>query len=103
MQINPVAQDAERSDRHAAIERTIFLNVMLRIIPILILCFFIDYIDRTSLGVLFLPIPKELYLTASAFGFAAGIFPGYLVFEVPSNMAIVRFGARRWIARIMIS
>ncbi|AQH03717.1 MFS transporter (plasmid) [Burkholderia sp. KK1] len=104
MQINPVAQGAERSDRHAAIERKIFLKVTLRIIPILILCFFINYIDRANLGVLFSPISKELHLTASAFGFAAGVFfLGYLVFEVPSNMAIVRFGARRWIARIMIS
>ncbi|BAO91265.1 MFS transporter [Caballeronia cordobensis] len=104
MQINPVAQGAEPSDRHAAIERKIFLKVTLRIIPILILCFFINYIDRANLGVLFSPISKELHLTASAFGFAAGVFfLGYLVFEVPSNMAIVRFGARRWIARIMIS
>ncbi|WP_429484484.1 MFS transporter [Paraburkholderia youngii] len=89
---------------HAAIERKIFRKVTMRIVPILILCFFINYIDRANLGVLFSPISKELHLTASAFGFAAGIFfLGYLVFEVPSNMAIVRFGARRWIARIMIS
>ncbi|SAK78189.1 major facilitator transporter [Caballeronia catudaia] len=104
MQANSVAQSAERSDRHAAIERKIFLKVTLRIVPILILCFFINYIDRANLGVLFSPISKELHLTASAFGFAAGVFfLGYLVFEVPSNMAMVRFGARRWIARIMIS
>ncbi|MGF6444246.1 sugar phosphate permease [Paraburkholderia youngii] len=104
MQLNPVAQGPERSDMHAAIERKIFRKVTMRIVPILILCFFINYIDRANLGVLFSPISKELHLTASAFGFAAGIFfLGYLVFEVPSNMAIVRFGARRWIARIMIS
>ncbi|MGF6732083.1 sugar phosphate permease [Paraburkholderia youngii] len=104
MQLNPVAQGPERSDMHAAIERKIFRKVTMRIVPILILCFFINYIDRANLGVLFSPISKELHLTASAFGLAAGIFfLGYLVFEVPSNMAIVRFGARRWIARIMIS
>jgi sugar phosphate permease len=104
MQNHPRAQSAERSSEHAALERKIFLKVTLRIIPILILCFFVNYIDRANLGVLFSPISKELHLSASAFGFAAGIFfLGYLVFEVPSNMAIVRFGARRWIARIMIS
>lgn len=104
MQNHPRARSAERSSEHAALERKIFLKVTLRIIPILILCFFVNYIDRANLGVLFSPISKELHLSASAFGFAAGIFfLGYLVFEVPSNMAIVRFGARRWIARIMIS
>ncbi|AUT72435.1 MFS transporter [Paraburkholderia hospita] len=104
MQHNPVAQHSAHSGSHTAIERKIFLKVTLRIIPILILCFFINYIDRANLGVLFSPISKELNLSASAFGFAAGIFfLGYLVFEVPSNMAIVRFGARLWIARIMIS
>lgn len=100
MQYDPVAQH----DMHIAIERKLFLKVTLRIIPILILCFFINYIDRANLGVLFSPLSKELHLSASAFGLAAGIFfLGYLVFEVPSNMAIVRFGARLWIARIMIS
>ena len=95
MQHNPVAQHSAHSGSHTAIERKIFLKVTLRIIPILILCFFINYIDRANLGVLFSPISKELNLSASAFGFAAGIFfLGYLVFEVPSNMAIVRFGAR---------
>jgi MFS family permease len=104
MQHNPVEQLSAHFGSHTAIERKIFRKVTLRIIPILILCFFINYIDRANLGVLFSPMSKEFHLTASAFGFAAGIFfLGYLVFEVPSNMAIVRFGARLWIARIMIS
>ncbi|CAB5300946.1 major facilitator transporter [Burkholderia multivorans] len=85
-------------------ERQIFRKVSMRILPVLILCFFINYVDRANLGVLFSPLSKDLGLSASSFGLAAGLFyVGYLLFEVPSNMAMVRFGARVWIARIMVS
>jgi len=85
-------------------ERQIFRKVSMRILPVLILCFFINYVDRANLGVLFSPLSKDLGLSASSFGLAAGLFyVGYLLFEIPSNMALVRFGARVWIARIMIS
>jgi MFS family permease len=87
-----------------AMERQIFKKISLRILPVLILCFFINYVDRANLGVLFSPLSKDLNLTAASFGFAAGLFyVGYLLFEIPSNIAMARFGARRWIARIMIS
>jgi MFS family permease len=75
-----------------------------RLIPFLILCFFVAYLDRVNVGVAALTMNKELGLTAEMFGFGVGIFFfGYVMFEVPSNLILERVGARRWIARIMIS
>jgi MFS family permease len=76
----------------------------LRLVPILAVAYFFSYIDRTNVGFAALTMNRDLHLTATQFGWAAGIFYiGYCVFEVPSNLALYRFGARRWLARIMIS
>jgi MFS family permease len=70
----------------------------------LILCFLVGILDRVNLGFEALTMNKELGLTAEMFGFGVGIFFfGYFIFEVPSNLILERVGARRWIARIMIS
>jgi MFS family permease len=75
-----------------------------RLIPFLILCYFVAYLDRINAGFAALTMNKELGLTAEMFGFGAGIFfIGYFIFEVPSNLILERVGARRRIARIMIS
>jgi MFS transporter, ACS family, tartrate transporter len=75
-----------------------------RLIPFLTLCYIIAFLDRVNVGFAALTMNKELGLTAEMFGFGAGIFFfGYFIFEVPSNLILERFGARRWIARIMIS
>jgi MFS family permease len=75
-----------------------------RLIPFLILCFLVAILDRVNIGFAALTMNKELGLTAEMFGFGAGIFFfGYFIFEVPSNLILERVGARRWIARIMIS
>src|SRR6516164_5054872 len=75
-----------------------------RLIPFLILCLLIAFLDRVNVGFAALTMNKELGLTAEMFGFGAGIFFfGYFIFEVPSNLILERVGARRWIARIMIS
>jgi MFS transporter, ACS family, tartrate transporter len=75
-----------------------------RLIPFLILCYLIAFLDRVNVGFAALTMNKELGLTAEMFGFGAGIFFfGYFLFEVPSNLILERVGARRWIARIMIS
>ena len=75
-----------------------------RLLPFLILCFFIAYLDRVNVGFAALTMNRELGLTAEMYGFGAGIFFfGYFIFEVPSNLILERVGARRWIARIMIS
>ncbi|MEV4314604.1 MFS transporter [Actinocrispum sp. NPDC049592] len=76
-----------------------------RLVPYLGLLYFVNYLDRVNIGFAGPNgMSKELGLTATAFGFASGVFfIGYLILEVPSNLALHRFGARRWIARIMIS
>jgi ACS family tartrate transporter-like MFS transporter len=75
-----------------------------RLIPFLTLCYVVAFLDRVNVGFAALTMNKELGLTAEMFGFGAGIFFfGYFVFEVPSNLILERVGARRWIARIMIS
>src|SRR2546428_13150342 len=76
-----------------------------RLVPYLGLLYFINYLDRVNIGFAGPNgMSEELKLSATAFGFASGVFfIGYLILEVPSNLALHRFGARRWIARIMIS
>ncbi|WP_430296908.1 MFS transporter [Sinomonas sp. B1-1] len=85
-------------------ERQVFRKMAIRLLPILMLGMFISYVDRANLGVLAKPMSLDLGLTAAAFGLAAGLFYiGYLVFEIPSNMMLVKVGARLWIARIMVT
>ena len=75
-----------------------------RLIPFLILCYALNYLDRNNIGFAALTMNKELGFTAEMYGFGAGIFFfGYFIFEVPSNLILERVGARRWFARIMIS
>src|SRR5260370_2960578 len=76
----------------------------LRFVPLLTIAYLFNYVDGTSLGFAALTMNKQLGLSASQFGLAAGIFfLGYSLFEIPSNLLLYRFGARRWLARIMIS
>ena len=76
----------------------------LRFVPLLTIAYLFNYLDRTSLGFAALTMNKQLGLSPSQFGFAAGIlFLGYTLFEIPSNLMLYRVGARRWLARIMIS
>ena len=84
-------------------ERTI-AKVSRRLVPFLMLCYFVAYLDRVNVGFAAITMNQDLGLSATAFGFGAGIFFfSYFIFEVPSNLALERFGARKWIARIMLS
>jgi MFS family permease len=66
--------------------------------------YFVNFLDRTNLGIAKAEISADLQLSATMFGLASGIFfIGYVLVEVPSNLALVRFGARRWLARIAVS
>lgn len=86
------------------IERRTIRKVSLRILPILILGYLIAYIDRSNIGFATLTMGPELGIGSSAFGLAGGLFfIAYVLFEVPSNLAQERVGARLWIARIMVS
>jgi MFS transporter, ACS family, tartrate transporter len=78
-------------------------KVLWRIIPFVFALYVVSYIDRANIGYAALQMNQELGLSGSAFGFAAGVFfIGYFLFEVPSNLALARFGARVWIAFILI-
>lgn len=86
------------------VQKQVVRKITLRLMPVLVLGLFFSYVDRANLGVLFGPLSRDLHLTVADFGLAAGLFYiGYLLFEIPSNMGMVRFGARRWIARIMVT
>ncbi len=76
----------------------------LRLLPFLGLCYAGNFLDRVNVGFAALSMNADLGFTPEIFGFGAGIFfAGYILFEIPSNLALHRFGARIWIARIMIS
>jgi ACS family tartrate transporter-like MFS transporter len=86
------------------LEQRTIAKVSRRLVPFLMLCYFVAYLDRVNVGFAALTMNKDLGISATAFGFGAGIFFfSYFIFEVPSNLALERFGARKWIARIMLS
>ncbi|MCH6470059.1 MFS transporter [Sinomonas terrae] len=92
-------------DTPTSVERSAVKKVALRLVPFVALMFFINYLDRTAIS---FAGPNgmnhDLALSAAQFGFASGVFfIGYILLEVPSNLALHRFGARRWLARIMVS
>src|SRR3982074_2044825 len=75
-----------------------------RLIPFLVLAYFFSYLDRVNLGFAALTMNAELKFSPTVFAWGAGIFfLGYFIFEVPSNLALEKFGASRWIARIMVT
>lgn len=91
--------DARQALRESAIRKNAW-----RLLPLLTLAFVFNYIDRTSVGFAALTMNQDLGLTATQFGWGAGIlFAGYCLFEIPSNLAMYKVGARRWLTRIMIT
>jgi MFS transporter, ACS family, tartrate transporter len=86
------------------IEARTIRKVMWRLLPFLFLCYFVAYLDRVNVGFAKLQMNSALGLSEAAYGLGAGLFfISYFLFEVPSNLALDRFGARLWIARIMLS
>jgi ACS family tartrate transporter-like MFS transporter len=79
-------------------------KISIRIIPFIMLLFFISILDRTNISIASLTMNKDLEFSNLAFGLGAGIFfIGYALFEVPSNLILDKVGARKWIARILIT
>jgi ACS family tartrate transporter-like MFS transporter len=79
-------------------------KVGLRLLPFLFILYVFNFLDRSNVALAALQMNRDLRFSSSAFGFGAGVFfIGYALFEVPSNIILARIGARRWIARIMIS
>jgi len=86
------------------LERSTLRAIRRRLLPVIAVMYFIAFLDRNNVGFAKLSMSADIGLTEAAFGFGAGVFfLGYALFEVPSNGGMVRFGARKWIARIMIS
>src|SRR5580692_9002649 len=101
--VSGVSSSRASTAQDAAVHRAV-QKAALRFVPLLTISYLFNYLDRTSLGFAALTMNQQLGLTASQFGFAAGVFfLGYSLFEIPSNLMLYRFGARRWLARIMIS
>jgi MFS transporter, ACS family, tartrate transporter len=86
------------------IESTVLRKLSFRLLPVLVVGYLVAIIDRANLGVAALTMNADLGLSAAAFGIAASVFfIPYVLLEVPSNLALQRFGARLWIARIMFT
>src|SRR6202162_2427668 len=88
----------------SALERETMAKVTRRLIPLLMVCYFTAYLDRVNVGFAALTMNKALGFSAAVFGVGSGIFfVGYFLFEIPSNLLLAKVGARRWIARILLT
>jgi len=88
----------------ADLERTTMRKVLWRLLPVLFVSYVVSILDRVNVGFAALTMNNDLGLSTTAFGLGAGLyFLTYFFFEVPSNLALERFGARRWLARIMFT
>jgi ACS family tartrate transporter-like MFS transporter len=86
------------------LERSTMARVTWRLLPFLLLLYIISWLDRVNVGFAKLQMNSDLGMSDTAYGFGAGVFfLAYAACEIPSNLMLVRFGARRWIARIMIT
>jgi ACS family tartrate transporter-like MFS transporter len=86
------------------LEKTTIKKLYLRLIPLLFVMTFVNYLDRINIGFAQLEMGERLKIDPAAFGFAGSIFfLGYMLLEVPSNLILHRVGARRWIARILLT
>ena len=91
---------ASREERESAVLR----RVSNRFLWFLLLCYGINFVDRTNIGFAALTMNKELHLSATTFGLAGSALSfAYMLFEIPSNLMLERVGARKWLARIMIT
>jgi len=88
----------------SGVEKRTMRKVMVRIVPFLMVAYFLAYLDRINIGFAALEMNRDLGLSSTVYGWGAGIFfLAYVAFEIPSNLIMERVGARLWIARIMIS
>ncbi|MDF0605860.1 MFS transporter [Neisseriaceae bacterium TC5R-5] len=85
-------------------EDQVYRKIGWRLVPLIMLCYVVAYLDRVNVGFAKLQMSVDLGFSETIFGLGSGIFfLGYFLFEVPSNLALNRFGAKLWIARIMIT
>ena len=90
--------------REAPAELAMYRRTAWRIMPLIMICYFFAFFDRINISFAKFQLQHDLALSDTAYGLGAGLFVvGYVLFEVPSNLILYKVGARRWIARIMIS
>jgi MFS family permease len=95
---------ASAPSNDAMLEAMTMRKITLRIVPFLMICYFVAFVDRVNAGFAALQMNKDIGLSASVFGLGGGLFfIAYVICEVPSNLAMEKVGARLWIARIMIT
>lgn len=93
----------KRTTVDTEIRHRLYNKVAWRLLPLLLLMYIVSFLDRINVGFAKLQMAGSIGLSDAQYGLGAGIFfIGYCLFEIPSNLALHRFGARRWIARIMI-
>ncbi|MFV5376631.1 MFS transporter [Acinetobacter calcoaceticus] len=92
------------SEVDTAVRKSVYRKIAFRLMPFLMLCYFCAYLDRVNVGFAKLQMMSDLQFSEAVYGLGAGIFfIGYFLCEVPSNIVLHKVGARRWIARIMIT
>jgi MFS family permease len=102
MATNTTVMPGQRSDDD--VERALIAKVGWRLMPLIMICYFFAFFDRINIGFAKAALTADLGISNTAYGLGASLFVvGYVLFEVPSNLFLYRMGARRWIARIMIS
>src|SRR5258705_1708108 len=98
------ALDQAPTSSEAAIGASALRKASLRLIPLIALGYGAAYMDRVNISFASLQLNRDLHFSATTYGFRAGLFfLSYAACEVPSNLLLYRFGARRWLARLMIS
>ncbi len=94
---------SEKSVDAAAFEDAVYRRIALRLIPFLMVCYLLAYIDRSNVGIAKLHLEKDIGITDAMFGIGAGLFYlGYILMELPSNLILERTGARLTLMRIMV-
>src|SRR5699024_2491401 len=92
------------TDQSGAIEKATIRRITRRLLPFLVLLYFLNFLDRVNVSFAALQMNADLGMSQAAYGFGAGLFfIGYFIFEVPSNMILHKVGARIWIARIAVT
>ena len=98
-----ISMSGTQGARTAADLSGLYRKISWRLLPLLLLCYSFAYLDRVNIGFAKLQMQADVGLSDAAYGLGAGIFfLGYVLFEIPSNLLLVRVGARRTICRIMV-
>jgi ACS family tartrate transporter-like MFS transporter len=97
-------ESSASASQQSVLERAALAKVTRRLIPFLLLLYMVAWLDRVNVGFAALQMNEDLKFSPAVYGLGAGLFfIGYALFEVPSNLVLARVGARRWIARIMVT